>query len=319
MNVRLSTLSLMISLISFGCVENVISIKIHPDGQSIFRFHSYGDSLDISNRDFIHPTTTTGKKPKQNLNNENSNWEQTTEMILNDSAYVFKKNDGTSLGYKYKRDITVSFLKTEYDFKLTFNGRMIKTDYPKLYSAIKSENLDSAEWAPEAFTVLMKKGLSDLVQRSLLEDNITFNDRLVNHVRNSFARLDNEEVLDRIKNDKTKILFELLQPLKVKDDLAIMLANAMQPHEEKLRNTIELFNDRFTVKMLMPGQPFHTNATEINKDTLVWNFGIDSLLKNDYELIGRSITYDFEPLQKLILGITIFLLLVFFIIRMALP
>jgi hypothetical protein len=69
----------------------------------------------------------------------------------------------------------------------------------------------------------------------------------------------------------------------------------------------------------MPGQPFHTNATEINKDTLVWNFGIDSLLKNDYELMARSITYDFEPLQKLILGITIFLLLMFFIIRMALP
>ena len=69
----------------------------------------------------------------------------------------------------------------------------------------------------------------------------------------------------------------------------------------------------------MPGQPLHTNATEVNKDSLVWNFGIDSLLIDDYELMGRSITYDFEPLQKLILGITIFLLLVFFIIRIALP
>lgn len=319
MNVRLSTLSLMILLISFGCVENIISIKIHPDGQSVFRFHSYGDSLDISDGDFIHPTTTIGQKPKKNLNDKNSNWEQTTEMILNDSAYVFNKNDSSSLGYKYKRNITASFLKTKYDFTLTFNGRMIKTDYPKLYSAIKSENLDSTGWAPEAFTVLMKKGLSDLVQRSLLEDNKTFNDRLVNHVRNSFARLDNEEVLNRIRNDKTKILFELLQPLNVTEDLAIMLANAMQPHEEKLKNTIELFNDRFTVKMQMPGQPFHTNATEINKDTLIWNFGVDSLLKKDYKLMAKSMTYDLKPLQKLISGITIFLLLVFFIIRVALP
>ena len=205
MNARLSTLSLIISLISFGCVENIISIKIHPDGQSVFRFHSYGDSLDISDGDFIHPTTTIGQKPKKNLNNENSTWEQTTEMILNDSAYVFKKSDGASLGYKYKRDVTASFLKTEYHFKLTFNGRMIKTDYPKLYSAIKSEKLDSAKWAPEAFTVLMKKGLNDLVQKSLLEHKIIFNDRLVNHVRNSFAKIENEEVLDRIKNDKANI------------------------------------------------------------------------------------------------------------------
>ena len=97
-----------------------------------------------------------------------------------------------------------------------------------------------------------------------------------------------------------------------------MLAKAIQPHEEKLRNTIELFNDRFTVKMLMPGQPFHTNATEVNKDTLVWNFGIDSLLHNDYEIRAKSIVYDFEKLQKLILGITIFLLFVFIILRIAL-
>jgi len=318
MNVRLSILSLLISLISLSCVENVISIRIHPDGQSAFKFYSYGDSLDIFDDDFIHPLTTINQQPRRILDNDDGNWEQTTEMILEDSIYVFRTEDSLSLGYKYWKDISVSFFKTEYDFKLTFSGRMIKTDYPKLYSAIKSENLDSINWAPEAFTVLMKKGLNDLAQKSISESNIIFNDRLVNHVRNSFQKIDSEEILDRIKNDKTKILSELLQPFKLKKDLPILLSDAMHPHEKKLRNTIGLFNDRFTVKMLMPGQPFLTNATEINKDTLVWDFGIDSLLHNDFEIKAKSIVYEFERLQKLILGITIFLLFIFIIMRIAL-
>ena len=318
MNVRLSILSLLISLISLSCVENVISIRIHPDGQSVFKFYSYGDSLDIFDDDFIHPHTTITQKPKRILDNDNENWEQTTEMILEDSIYVFRIEDSLSLGYKYWIDISVSFFKTEYDFKLTFSGRMIKTDYPKLYSAITSENLDSINWAPEAFTILMKKGLNYLVQKSLFENNIIFNDRLVNHVSNSFAKIDSEQVLDRIKNDKAKILSELLHPFKVKKTLPILLSDAMNPHEKKLRNTIGLLNDRFTIKMLMPGQPFLTNATGINKDTLVWDFGIDSLLHNDYEIRAKSIVYDFERLQKLILGITIFLLLIFIIMRIAL-
>ena len=318
MNIRLSILSLLIALISLSCVENVISIRIHPDGQSVFKFYSYGDSLDIFDDDFIHPHTTITQKPKRILDNDNENWEQTTEMILEDSIYVFRKEGSLSMGYKYWKDISVSFFKTEYDFKLTFSGRMIKTDYPKLYSAITSENLDSINWAPEAFTVLMKKGLNDLVQKSLFENNIIFNDRLVNHVSNSFAKIDSEQVLDRIKNDKAKILSELLHPFKVKKTLPILLSDAMNPHEKKLRNTIGLLNDRFTIKMLMPGQPFLTNATGINKDTLVWDFGIDSLLHNDYEIRAKSIVYDFERLQKLILGIKIFLLLVFIIMRIAL-
>ena len=112
MNIRLSILSLLIALISLSCVENVISIRIHPDGQSVFRFYSYGDSLDIFDNDFIHPLTTITQKPRRILDSDNGNWEQTTEMILEDSIYVFRIEDSLSLGYKYWKDISVSFFKT---------------------------------------------------------------------------------------------------------------------------------------------------------------------------------------------------------------
>ena len=76
MNIRLYILLLLILIISFSCVENIISIKIHPDGQSVFRFHSYGDSLDIFDHDFIHPQTAMDQKPKRSLGDDSGNWEK---------------------------------------------------------------------------------------------------------------------------------------------------------------------------------------------------------------------------------------------------
>ena len=314
---RISILLFTISLLSLACVENIISIRIHPDGQSYFKFHSYGDSLDIFNDDFIHPSGPMILTYSRGLG-EDDNWMHTTEVILNDSAHIFTYDEDPSLGYKYKTSISTSFFKTEYEFRLTFSGRMIKLQYPRLYSAMTSEKLDSLEWATEAFTILMKKGLDDLSSQSLIKNDLIFNDRLVNHIRNSFERIEGREILDRFQNDKATLLSELLRPFKVNASLPIMLAKAMQPHEDRLRKTIDLNDDTFIIKLLMPGQSHHTNANDIRNDTLIWDFGIDSLLHADHNLMAKSVIYDFAPLKKLIIISIILLLFMFFLIKIGL-
>ena len=94
-----------------------------------------------------------------------------------------------------------------------------------------------------------------------------------------------------------------------------MLSDGMKPHEKKLKGTLKLFDDRFTIKLLMPGQPLNSNATEIVNDTLIWNFAIDSLLDGDYTLQANSILYNFLPFQKLILTIITLVLFIFLLIR----
>ena len=312
---RISILLFTISLLALACVENTISIRIHPDGQSYFKFHSYGDSLDIFNDDFIHPSGSMILTSSRGLG-EDDNWIHTTEVILNDSVHIFTYDEDPSLGYKYNTRVSTSFFKTEYEFRLTFSGRMIKLEYPRLYSAMTSEELDSLYWAPETFTILMKKGLDDLSSKLLIENDLIFNDRLVNHIRNSFERIEDREILNRIKKNKATLLSELLQPFKVNDSLPIILAQAMQPHEDRLRKTIDLHDDTFIIKLLMPGQPHYTNANDIRKDTLIWNFGIDSLLHTDHNLMAKSVIYDFAPLQKLVIFISIILFLfMFFLMR----
>ena len=138
---------------------------------------------------------------------------------------------------------------------------------------------------------------------------------MVNHVKNTFARVKNEDVMEFIRGNKETVISELLKPFKIDQEFPKILSDAMEPHEEKLKGTLKLFDDRFTIKLLMPGQPLNTNATETVNDTLTWNFGIDSLLDGDYTLQANSIIYNFLPFQKLILTIITLLLFTFLMIR----
>ena len=317
MRLKLFTLSLIIPLLLPGCVENIISISIHPDGKSYFKFHSRGDSLDIFDNDFTHPTKTLYNRPQRELKEESlNNWFQTTEVFLDDSMHIFQIAGTPSLGYRYDNHILVSFFKKEYDFRMVFDGRKVKSEYPNLFfTMMNAQSLDSAGWAPEAFTILMKKGLEDLREDGIIENDYIYNERLVNHVKNTFAKLEDEDVMEFIRGNKETMISELLKPFKIDQEFPKILSDAMEPHEENLKGTLKLFDDRFTVKLLMPGQPLNTNATEIINDTLIWNFGIDSLLNEDYTLQANSIIYNFLPFQKLILTIITLLLFIFLLIR----
>ena len=161
----------------------------------------------------------------------------------------------------------------------------------------------------------MKKGLEDLREDAIIENDNIYNDRLVNHVKNTFAKLKDEDVMEFVRGNKETMISELLKPFKIDQEFPRILSDAMEPHEEYLEGTLKLIDDRFFIKLLMPGQPLNTNATEIVNDTLIWDFGIDSLLDGDYTIHANSIIYNFLPLQKLILTIITLLLFIFLLIR----
>ena len=160
---------------------------------------------------------------------------------------------------------------------------------------MNSQSLDSAGWAPEAFAILMKKGLEDLREDAIIENDCLYNDRLVNHIKNTFAKVKDEDVMGFIQGNKMTVLSNLLKPFKLDQKFPKILSDAMESHEEKLRGTLKLIDDRFTIKLSIAGQPLNTNATEIVNDTLIWDFGIDSLLDGNYTLQANSIIYNFLP------------------------
>ena len=190
-------------------------------------------------------------------------------------------------------------------------GTMIKTEFPSLYDAIISKNLDSLYWLPEALTILMEKGLSDMMRDSLQNEQIIWNKRIVNHMRNTFAKIDIEKGLQNFQKDRVGFLKELLIPFSVDENFPLMLAQSMEFHERVLRSKIDLNDETFIIKLIMPGQIVSTNATNIIGDTLVWNFGIDSLLNQSYMLQAKSTLYATERLEKILIsiGVIAFLLI----------
>ena len=307
----LSKILFLLLLINISCVENIIFFQIHPNGDTYLKFKSSGDSLDIYNKDFSHPDINNSLiKIKQN----DSIWVMTTEALYEDSIYV--SNNKTGLVYSFKRWEEKNLFYTSYYFEIIFSGRKIKNNYPELFTAITNDKLDSLSWLPNALTQIIAQSLSELkIQGEIFDFNI---DRVVNHFKNSFSRIDSYKKLEQIKNNRIEFIKNNMKPFKTNEDFAKTLARQMEYHENYLKTTIDLNDDIFKVKIKMPGEILYSNASMFNRDTLFWEFGLDSLLNNDLYLKANSIVKTNDKIKKIsILVICLLLILAIKIISKA--
>ena len=276
-----------------SCVENKIYIHIYPDGSTYFKFESTGDSTDVFNNDFIHPQNL--KDWNANIEviekNDEKNWRMTTEGISMDSILIFQDGKNTTLNYSFKRYKHETWFSSEFGAEIRFQGKQIKDEFPKLYEALISDNLDSLFWLPEAMTILMRKGLNEISPDSISPQQSKRNQRFVNHLRNSFAKIQTLDDMEKFKKDRELFLTDLLKPFRVEPSFPSRLAKAMKKHEAILESTMDLNDDFFQWKILMPGKPVKTNAMEIVGDTLIWKFGLDSLLSESFVLKAESVFY----------------------------
>jgi hypothetical protein len=130
----------------------------------------------------------------------------------------------------------------------------------------------------------------------------------VNHLRNSFARVTTLEEFEKIQNNRIAYLTDLLKPFHVDPSLPLNLGITMENHEKILNTSLDLNDDSFEVKIILPGQIVTTNATEILGDTLMWQFGLDSLLSNSFELKAESVIFATDRIQKTLISIGILFL-----------
>ena len=315
---QFNILYLPIILVLFSCVENKIFIQLYPDGQTYFKFESLGDSSDIFDKDFLHPHNFHGWKKSLSVIKEEDqkNWILTSEGLSSDTAILFYGEKLIPLGYSFYRNTRKSYFSIEYSFTLIFYGRHIETEYPKLYEAILSEKPDSLYWLSEALTVLMHKGLNDIAGDSLTPRKVIWNQRLVNHLQNSFSRIKSINDFENIQKNRIAFFTDLLKPFKMDHEFASNLVDAMEIHENILESTLDLKDDSFEIKAILPGHTINTNADEIKEDTLIWKFGLDSLLRDTYVMDAKSIIYTTDRFRKTLISVgVLFLLLMVIIIK----
>lgn len=310
MNNRSTFLLSLVLVCTISCVEHRIFFQLHPDGNTYARFQSVGDSLDIYNQDFIHPSFDTWTTKKESFQHENEkNWRWISEGMIIDTLVELSPFDSHQLGYIVQKDYNQNWFSQSYTFNLIFQGRQVEKNYPKLYESIIAEKTDSLYWLPEALTVLLAKSLKDIYGDSLSHQQSVTNQRLVNHLNNSFSRMTSLEDLSQIQENRIDFFRTLLAPLKVDPSLTDQIIDQMAIHENILKKTIDLNDDHFQIKLLLPGSISFTNAMDISNDTLIWNFGLDSLLKDDYTLSAKSVVYDIDPAKIILIFAGIFTLI----------
>ena len=291
-----------------SCVENIIFIQIYPDGQTYFKFISTGDSTDINDQDFRHPfIDDITVNSSSNITKTDSLWTITTEAIYKDSIFVFQPK--YSLGFNFIRSEVNTSLSSVYNFNIEFIGRTIKDNYPLLYEALLNNKLDSLDWLPEALTIIINQSLIDLENDTTKYNFKTNRARLVNHFKNSFARIKTYEDLRTIQENRLEYIITTLKPFKIDSQLCIELAERMKVHEDYLKSSLDLKDDSFILKLLLPGEILSTNSMSMNQDTLVWKFGLDSLMNENYILSSTSVVYSEKKIQKTSILIVCFLLI----------
>ena len=282
-------------MVNISCVENVITIQIFPDGQTHLKIVSIGDSTDIMDQDFEHPFYDDNNSSYE-IYKTDSIWKAITNIVIKDSSFSYKPRNG--LAFNFELNYSAKSIANIYKFQMDLEGRNIKNDYPLLYNAITNHKLDSLIWLPEALTIIIDKALSDL-EKNMISDNIKIErPRLVNHFKNSFSRVSTFEMLEEIQKNRDIYIRNTLKPFKVSQKFSDDLSRVMKLHEDHLKASLGLQDDNFVIKLLLPGEPISGNAMSMNKDTLIWKFGIDSLLNENYNLHAASVITSKEEFQK---------------------
>ena len=310
-NDMLKKLYVFLPLVIFlhtSCVENIIFIQIYPDGQTYFKFISTGDSTDINDQDFRHPfIDDITVNSSSNVTKTDSVWEITTESIYKDSIFVFKPKNG--LGFNFKRSNENTSISSVYNFNIEFIGRAIKDNYPLLYESLLNNKLDSLRWLPEALTVIINQALIDIENDTTKHYFKINRPRLVNHFKSSFVRIKTFEDLKSVQENRLEYIKTILKPFKLGNKFCVDLAERMKVHEDHLKSSLALRDDSFILKLLLPGEILSTNSMSIEQDTLVWKFGLDSLLNENYLLSSTSVVYSKKKIQKTSILIVCFLLI----------
>ena len=293
----------IIANICISCVENIITINVSPNKLTNIIFLSEGDSSDIFNLDYIHPLNKI-EKIKYYLKIKHTRTDSTyikkTDFFLIDSSFILNEKNYNGLTYSYSDSKSDGYFSTIYKAKLIFHGKKIDVDYPKLNEAIIKDNLDSLSWLSEAVAKNIEKSILDISIDSKLDIDFI---RISNHFKNSLSRLKTYEDYLNIKKNRVEFITDILQPFTNDKVFIDQLSQNMIVYEERLKQVIELNDDSFLIKLNMPGRPTNDNSHKYENRSMLWSFGVDSILSDDYIIFGESVVYKIKNIQYLLFAL----------------
>jgi hypothetical protein len=305
----------IITVVLTGCVENLIHIRVFPNGSAAMHFTTKGDSTDVFDMDFPHPdderfwTTSTTKE----FSDDNWIWIQSTEGMLTDTVVGNTlMAHPQQLAHNLNLKKQSGWFTAKYFMDYQFDGRRVFQKYPRLGLEILNDfQGDSTEWLPEVLAHISQQAIKDLKSEASSIPERHKLDRLANHLANYFTHVQFKESFEELTEERNTLFERILQPLSNEFSKQFLdsLFKAMEPYDKELETTISLYDDQFRVSVLMPGYIQSTNADSTRNDTLLWTFGLEELINDNYSVQAISVIYFPEQYQKSILFVFIIIVL----------
>jgi len=299
-----------------GCVETLITVQVFPDGRYSMSFLTKGDSTDVFNHDFPHPSGTSWiTKIEKELVEEDEIWIMKTNGIAEGALLFTSRDDSlTALQHPVQIQRTEGYFTIRYTLRNVFKGRNVYLKYPTFGKSLMESDNDSTRWRDEAFYYMCYKGINNLQSdpETIIDSDLS--ERVINHIHNTLVRVNHKKLFEELE-DKQYFMDQMLRPFQ--NDLPIgystLLSNATDIYEEELRLTSELQDDQFQYWVFMPEVFTSTNADTISEDTLKWSFGINEYINDDYVIKAASIVYSSQHIQTAILFAAGFLLIIIYL------
>ncbi len=289
--VQLTVIFSIFILINLSCVEHTVFIEIRPDDKVDYYYDAHGDREDLLDED--------APLPKQ------KDWfiittldDKSAETFDYSAQKRFLKNhkipvtffDGDSLfkesllHHPTTINIRSWFVSKRYDFECRFEGRGVEQKYPKITG--KLNDFDSQ-------TGWQKEILQYIASETLELSDVGFNlypvisSSIQQWFETTIFNVSDSLFLTNYYDYRKSILNIIKSPLD--NNKKTVVDSVFKTLEDEARITIDLSDDLFLYKVLLPGLVTETNADSTSGDTLIWEFSVVNFQNNDFVMSASSV------------------------------
>ncbi len=290
--------ALLLMILLSACVEHELFFQVHPDGGYTFRYLGKGDEKDLTDSDFPVPRgddwyilTTFGDTVDTHEYYARREFRPDEPFpdgfFTGDSIYL-----PSLLKHPFSVQVKNRFVKKTYFFEGRMESRRVDEKYPGI-STLLSEGEEYPGWSKEVLEYLFSETITRL--------DVGFNREpgLIKDVDLWLESVNDTTVLNnylQIKSEGLERVKSILDPGEI-----TRMDSIFKQLEDESRITLGLIDDRFSVKLIIPGDLEKTNADTTLGDTLLWEFTVNDFSEGDYVMTAVSHVYD--PFRyKLVFG-----------------
>ena len=283
-----------------SCVEHQFLFKVFPEGNYTVNYKAHGDKNDLIDFDFPIPKSEDWEIHSTFGDSEAESFDYTAKRNFERNEIfpsTFFKGDSIYKESLLSHPVRVyhrnwMFFET-YSFYATIKGRGVKTKYPLVNKLIQDSENPPEGWLKEALYFLLSQTLS--------ESDVEWNTKpilraeLKEWVEIELATVSDSVIFEDIDYYKNEGLDIIMQPVPTEnyDKMDIIY----KTFEDELEVTLDLIDDQFDFRVVLPGVLEFSNVDTLYGDTLYWSFNLKNFSDENLIMEAKS-TINYPGRQK---------------------